>query len=161
MMCSVDNSPSATLLCGNQKSIGMGDEELQLKVNGLNLFDRPITTQPLIYQLTTYSEDGRTLKIPLNAWNVSNNSLNKYSQSTNPLYLDYRGNFHYLKVDFSNGNRGVFGSGTVMKTACEIDYKITPRTNANPNQRVKNDMVFYVTISKLLSIGANQVNISY
>ena len=161
MMCSVNNSPGATLLCGNQKSIGMGDEELQLKINGLNLFDRPITAQPLIYQLTTYSEDGRTLKIPLNAWNVSNNSLNKYSQSTNPLYLDYRGNFHYLKVDFSNGNRGVFGSGTVMKTAAEIDYKITPRTNANPNQRVKNDMVFYVTISKLLSIGANQVNISY
>jgi hypothetical protein len=48
-----------------------------------------------------------------------------------------------------------------MKTAAEIDYKITPRTNANPDQTVKNDMFFYVTISKLLSIGANQVNISY
>jgi len=161
MMCSVDNSPAASLLVGNQRSIGMGDENLQMKINGLNLFDRPIDKQPLIYQLTTYSEDGRTLKVPLNAWNVSNNSLNKYSQSADPLYLDYRGNFHYLKVDFSNGNQGVFGSGTVMKTAAEIDYKITPRTNANPDQTVKNDMFFYVTISKLLSIGASQVNISY
>ena len=161
MMCSVDNSPNDTLLCGNQKSIGMGDESLQMKINGLNLFDRPITSQPLIYQLTTYSEDGRTLKVPLNAWNVSANSLVKYKQNTNVLYLDYRGNFHYLKVDFSNGNQGVFGSGTVMKTAAEIDYKITPRTITNPNQKVKNDVFFYVTISKLLSIGANQVNISY
>lgn len=161
MICSVNNSPGSTLLCGNQKSIGMGDENLQLKINGLNLFDRPITSQPLIYQLTTYSEDGRTLKIPLNAWNVSNNTLNAYSQSADPLYLDYRGNFHYVKVDFSNGNSGVFGSGTTMKTAAEIDYKITPRTATNPVQTVKNDMFFFVTISKLMTIGANQVSISY
>ena len=161
MMCSVVNSPTSTLLCGNQKSIGMGDENLQLKINGLNLFDRPINSQPLIYQLTTYSEDGRTLKVPLNAWNVTNNSLNAYSQNTDPLYLDYRGNFHYVKVDFSNGNSGVFGSGSVMKTAAEIDYKVTPRTATNPVQTAKNDLYFYVTISKLLSLGASQINISY
>jgi len=160
-MCSVDNSPETTLLCGNQKSIGMGDENLQLKINGLNLFDRPINSQPLIYQLTTYSEDGRTLKVPLNAWNVTDLTLTSYKQSADPLYLDYRGNFHYLKIDFSNGNQGVFGSGTTMKTAAEIDYKITPITAASPKQQSKNDMFFYVTISKLLSIGSNQVNISY
>ena len=161
MMCSVVNSPTSTLLCGNQKSIGMGDETLQLKINGLNLFDRPINSQPLIYQLTTYSEDGRTLKVPLNAWNVTNNSLNAYIQNTDPLYLDYRGSFHYVKVDFSNGNSGVFGSGTVMKSAAEIDYKVTPRTATNPVQTAKNDLYFYVTISKLLSLGVSQVNISY
>ena len=161
MMCSVVNSPVTTLLCGNQKSIGMGDENLQLKINGLNLFDRPIDSQPLIYQLTTYSEDGRTLKVPLNAWNVTDLTLTATKQNADPLYLDYRGNFHYLKIDFSNGNQGVFGSGTVMKTAAEIDYKVTPITVSSPNQKSKNDMFFYVTISKLLSIGANQVNISY
>jgi len=161
MMCAVNNAPTNNRLVANQSARGLGDESLQMKINGLNLFDRPIVSQPLIYQLTTYSEDGRTLKVPLNAWNVTNNSLNAYSQNTDNLYLDYRGNFHYLKVDFSNGNQGVFGSGTTMKTAAEIDYKITPRTNANPNQRQKMDMFFYVTISKLLTIGANQVNISY
>lgn len=161
MMCAVNNTPVNKRIVGNQTSRGLGDESLQMKINGLNLFDRPIVSQPLIYQLTTYSEDGRTLKVPLNGFNVTNKSLNAYSQNTGLLYLDYRGEMHYLKVDFSNGNSGVFGSGTTMKTAAEIDYKVTPRTNANPNQRQKMDMFFYVTISKLLSLGANQVNISY
>jgi len=127
----------------------------------LNLFDRPLTVQPLLYQLTTYSEEGRTLKIPYNAWEASNNSINKTTQNTNALYLDYRGGFHYLKVDFSNANSGVFGSGTIMKTATEVEYNITPRTLTNPPQKATNDMLFYASISKLLSIGANQVNISY
>lgn len=153
--------PSDSRIVGNQAAVSMGDEQLQMKVNGLNLFDKPIEQQPLIYQLTTYSEEGRTLKIPFNAWAVSNNSLNKYEQNTTPLYLDYRGNFHYVKVDFSNANSGVFGSGTLMKTAAEIEYRLTPRTNANPDQTAKNDMNFYASISKLLSIGASQVNISY
>ena len=161
LICAVNNNLSAKRVVANQGARGLGDENLQMKINGLNLFDRAISAQPMLYQLTTYSEDGRTLKVPYNAWNVTSKSLNSYSQNTDPLYLDYRGQFHYLKVDFSNGNQGVFGSGTVMKTAAEIDYKITPRTNTNPVQRQKLDMFFYPTISKLLSIGANQVNISY
>jgi hypothetical protein len=48
-----------------------------------------------------------------------------------------------------------------MKVAAEIDYKVTPRTATNPVQTAKNDLYFYVTISKLLSLGASQVNISY
>lgn len=160
-MSVVKPTPANSRLMGNQFSTSMGDESLQMKVNGLNLFDRPITVQPLLYQLTTYSEEGRTLKIPLNAWAVSNNSLNKTTQNTSALYLDYRGGFHYLKVDFSNANSGVFGSGTIMKTATEIEYNVTPRTNANPDQTATNDMLFYASISKLLTIGANQISISY
>jgi len=163
LMASVSPTPPSKRITANQFATSMGDEVLQMKINGLNLFDRPIRQQPMIYQLTTYSEDGRTLKVPYNAWSVDDNSLRAYKQpSANaPLYLDYRGGFHYVKVDFSNSNAGVFGSGTIMKTAAEIDYQLTPRANANPNQRVKNDMMFYATISKLLSIGANEVNISY
>jgi hypothetical protein len=160
-MSVVKPTPANSRLMGNQFSTSMGDESLQMKVNGLNLFDRPITVQPLLYQLTTYSEEGRTLKIPLNAWACSNNSLNKTTQNTSALYLDYRGGFHYLKVDFSNANSGVYGSGTIMKTATEIEYNVTPRTNANPDQTATNDMLFYASISKLLTIGANQINISY
>lgn len=161
MMSVVNTTPAGSLLVGNQKSIGLGDESYQLKVNGLNLYDRPITSQPLIYQQTVYSEDGRSLKIPYNAWNVTDKSLNCYKQNTDPLYTDYRGNFHYLKFDFSNGNSGVFGSGTQMKTACEINAKFTPVVNANPNQIEKKDVLFYATISKLMTIGFNQVTISY
>ena len=163
LMASVATTAPSKRITANQFATSMGDEVLQMKINGLNLFDRPIRQQPMIYQLTTYSEDGRTLKVPYNAWSVDDNSLRAYKQplANAPLYLDYRGGFHYVKVDFSNSNAGVFGSGTIMKTAAEIDYQLTPRANANPNQRVKNDMMFYATISKLLSIGANEVNISY
>ncbi len=163
MICSVITGANIAgkRITANQFSMSMGDETLQMKVNGLNLFDRPIVTQPMIYQLTTYSEDGMTLKVPYNAWSVTDQSLRAYEQSTNSLYLDYRGGFHYTKVDFSNANSGVFGSGTMMKTACEVEHTITPRTATNPNQTQINDVFFYATISKLMTIGSSQVNISY
>lgn len=161
LMVAVDNVPASKRITANQFANSMGDEKLQLKINGLNLFDRPIEKQPLMYQLTTYSEDGRTMKVPYNAYQVTNKSRLATKQSTDPLYLDYRGGFHYTKVDFSNANQGIFGSGTMMKTAAEIDYTHTPSSTAYPNQEVVKDMYFYATISKLLTIGANMVNISY
>lgn len=161
LMVAVDNVPASKRITANQFANSMGDEKLQLKINGLNLFDRPIEKQPLMYQLTTYSEDGRTMKVPYNAYQVTNKSRLATKQSTDPLYLDYRGGFHYTKVDFSNANQGIFGSGTMMKTAAEIDYTHTPSSNASPNQEEVKDMYFYATISKLLTIGANMVNISY
>jgi hypothetical protein len=161
LICNVDTTPSNKRTIANQRANSLGGEKLQMKVNGQNLFDKLITDQSLLYQLTTYSEDGRTLKVPFNAWRCDTAAITNYRQSANPLYLDYRGGFHYLKVDFSNGNAGVFGSGTLMKTACEIDYSLIPATNANPKQDEKRDVFFYVSISKLLAIGANQINISY
>jgi hypothetical protein len=80
---------------------------------------------------------------------------------TNAEYADYRGGFHYIKIDLSNANSGVFGSGTVMKTAAEVEHQITPRTTTNPNQKAKLDVFFFATISKLMTLGASQVNISY
>ena len=161
LMVAVDNVPASKRITANQFANSMGDEKLQLKINGLNLFDRPIEKQPLMYQLTTYSEDGRTMKVPYNAYQVTNKSRLATKQSTDPLYLDYRGGFHYTKVDFSNANQGIFGSGTMMKTAAEIDYTHTPSSTASPNQEEVKDMYFYATISKLLTIGSNMVNISY
>lgn len=164
MMCAVKNTITGTSIMGNQFATSLGDESLQLKINGLNLFDRPINTQPMLYQLTTYSEDGRTLKIPYNAWAVTKQSLKAYLQpnlAINPEYFDYRGGFHYIKVDLSNANSGVFGSGTVMKTAAEIEHVITVRTETNPNQKTRMDVFFYATISKLMTLGQSQVNISY
>tara|TARA_R110002020_G_scaffold125423_1_gene282663 strand:- start:2644 stop:4044 length:1401 start_codon:yes stop_codon:yes gene_type:complete len=161
LICNIDTVASAKRTIANQRANSLGGEKLQMKVNGQNLFDKRVEDQTLLYQLTTYSEDGRTLKVPFNAWRCDSASLANYRQATNPLYLDYRGGFHYLKVDFSNGNAGVFGSGTLMKTACEIDYSLVPATQTSPKQDEKRDVFFYVTISKLLSIGANQINISY
>lgn len=161
LITAVNTTPSAGRTIANQRANSLGSEEIQLKVNGQNLFDKSIKDQSLIYQLTTYSEDGATLKVPFNAFRCDSASLSNYRQNTSPLYLDYRGGFHYVKVDFSNNNMGVFGSGTLMKTATEIEHAHTPATATNPNQSATRDVFFYLTISKLLAIGANQINISY
>ena len=68
---------------------------------------------------------------------------------------------NYLKQDFTNGNAGVFGSGTLFTTAAEIDYSVVPAVNASPDQTDQRDMLFYVSVSKLLQIGATTIDISY
>jgi hypothetical protein len=161
LICAVDTIPGSSRTIANQRSNALGIERLQLKVNGQNIFDRALVDQSLLYQLTTYSENGRTLKVPFNAFRCDSKSLSNYRQNTDPLYLDYRGGFHYVKVDFSNANSGVFGSGTLMKTATEIEHTTTPCSASLPNQSTTRDVFFYLTISKLLAIGANQIQISY
>ena len=161
LMCPVDVVPGSDSVLANQRSNSLGKEQLQMKINGQNLFDRPITNQANIYQLTTYSENGRALKLPIGACRVDPLTLANMDQSTQEFYLDYRGGCHYLKVDFSNGNNGVFGSGTLMRQAAVIEQTYVSATNTNPNQKATRDMNFYPTISKLLSIGANKISISF
>tara|TARA_R110000744_G_scaffold318478_1_gene424925 strand:+ start:16 stop:1425 length:1410 start_codon:yes stop_codon:yes gene_type:complete len=148
-------------IVGNQKALSLGDVEIQIKSNGLNLYERPINNQSLIYQQTTYAHDGRALKLPYNACSV-NDRVNDIPQSDQSIYLDYRGTQHYLAVDFKNGNGGVFGGGSMQKVAMEVDYKITPRVATNPVQVSKQvDTDFYLTVSKMLTIGARSVDISF
>ena len=161
LLCPTDIVPESNSVLANQKSVSLGKEVLQMKINGQNLFDRPITNQANIYQLTTYSENGRALKLPIGACRVDPLTITNMNQSTQEFYLDYRGGCHYVKVDFSNGNNGVFGSGTLMRQAAVIEQTYTSATVAFPNQKATRDMNFYPTISKLLSIGANQIAISF
>ena len=59
-----NNFDSNQRVVANQKSLSLGDVELQIKSNGLNLYERPITNQSLIYQQTTYAHNGMALKLP-------------------------------------------------------------------------------------------------
>lgn len=161
LMCPVDVVPGSDSVLANQRSNSLGKEQLQMKINGQNLFDRPITNQANIYQLTTYSENGRALKLPIGACRVDPLTLANMDQSTQDFYLDYRGGTHFVKVDFSNGNNGVFGSGSLMRQAAVIEQSYISATNTKPNQKATRDMFFYPTISKLLSIGANKISISF
>ena len=161
LMCPVDVVPGSDSVLANQRSNSLGKEQLQMKINGQNLFDRPITNQANIYQLTTYSENGRALKLPIGACRVDPLTLANMDQSTQEFYLDYRGGTHFVKVDFSNGNNGVFGSGSLMRQAAVIEQSYVSATITKPNQKATRDMFFYPTISKLLSIGANKISISF
>jgi len=155
------NIQSNNRVVGNQKANSLGDVELQIKSNGLNLYERPVNSQALIYQQTTYAHNGMALKLPYNAFQVVNRTA-QIPQGTETLYENYRGTQHYLAVDFQNGNAGVFGAGSVQKTAMEIEYKTTPRVATNPVQENRQyDTNFYLSVSKLLSIGARNVEISF
>lgn len=155
------NIKSNSRVVANQKAIASGDIELQIKSNGLNLFERPLTNQSLLYQMTTYAHNGLALKLPYFAFNM-NARQGQIPQSDHTCYLDYRGTQHYLAIDFQNGNGGVFGGGSIQKQAMEVEYATTPQVTANPVQNARQfDTNIYLTVSKMLTIGARSVDISF
>jgi hypothetical protein len=156
-----NNIASNQRLVANQKAVTLGDVRLQIKSNGLNLYERPIVNPSLLYQQTTYAHNGMSLKLPYAAFNVDNR-VNAIPQSDQTLYLNYRGTQQYLAVDFQNGNGGVYGGGSVQRQAMEIEYQATPRIAANPTQTARQvETLFYLEVSKMLTIGANNVEISF
>ena len=150
-------------IVANQRSDCLGDISLQLKSNGQNLFDRPITNPAILFQLLTYYNQGLALKVPYNGWNATSQSLYDV-QTTNARYTDYRGAWRYTGIDFRNGNSGVFGAGTPQKSALEIDHSASV-----PNGHVSHptiasqtkDIYFYANVSKLLSLGGKNIAVSF
>tara|TARA_R110000772_G_scaffold263533_1_gene383337 strand:- start:1411 stop:2844 length:1434 start_codon:yes stop_codon:yes gene_type:complete len=148
-------------LVGMQQAVAVGDITLQMKSNGLNVFERPVTNPSILYQQTTYAHNGMALKLPYGSFHV-NRRVDSIPQSPQDLYNQYRGTQHYLAIDFKNGNGGVFGGGTVQKQAIEIDYSSIARTAAAPNQDTQQfDVLFYLTVSKMLTIGSKSIDISF
>ena len=155
------NIDSNQRVVANQKAVATGTIELQIKSNGLNMYERPITNQSIIYQQSTYAHNGMALKFPYGAFHV-NSRNSQIPQSTQHLYLKYKGTQQYLAIDFSNGNGGVYGGGSVQKQAMEIEYSTTPQVGVSPPQANRQfDVNFYLTVSKMLTIGANKVEISF
>lgn len=145
---------------GNQTSEAVGDEELQVKANGLNLFDRPITNAATIYQLLNYYNGGLSLKMPYQVFNGTNYALEQqdFDADTSELL----GSQHYVGLDFKNGNNGIQGSGTVMTSALEVEYSNTPNNGSGEDtQKDAHDVFFYVSFSKMLQIGQNMINVSF
>jgi len=163
-MCQTDikaNITGNSRVVANQKAVTLGDVRLQIKANGLNLYERPITNPSILYQQTTYAHNGMALKLPYNSYHVDNRT-GQIPQSDQTLYLDYRGTQQYVAVDFSNGNGGVYGGGTIMRQAMEVEYQATPRTTTNPDQVARQiNTNFYLEVSKMLSLGARNVEISF
>ncbi len=145
---------------GNQASEGCGDEELQVKANGLNVFDRPITNSATIYQLLNYYNGGLSLKFPYQVFHGTEYATSQ--QSFDVGVSEMLGNQHYIGLDFKNGNNGIQGSGTVMTSALEVEYSNTPNNGSGENtQKDAHDVFFYVSYSKMLQIGANMINVSF
>lgn len=147
-------------LLGNQKSDSVGDESLQVKVNGLQIFERPVSNPATIYQLLNYYNGGLSLKVPYQVFNGTEYS--NTAMDFNPDFNELLGTQHYIGLDFKNGNNGIQGSGTVMTEALQVEYTNTPNNGSTlDNQRLAHDVFFYVSFSKMLTIGANMINVSF
>jgi hypothetical protein len=155
----------------NAKSVSLGDEELMVKQNGLNLFERPINNAASLYYLHSLYNMGRSLKVSNLCFNTNKNTEAR-AQSTNAAHLATRGRVHYVGVDVSNGavqlnSMGVpvqvpYGGGVRQTTAFEVQYKQTPRVSVNPDQVSRNlEPLFYVCCAKLLRISPNKVMITF
>lgn len=157
----IANSDGTNRTVANQQALALGDVSFQMKSNGLNVYERPVTNPSILYQQTTYAHNGMALKLPYGSFHV-NNRQNSIPQSAQHLYATYRGTQHYLAIDFKNGNGGVFGGGSVQKQAMEIDYEVIARSGANPNQASGQfDVLFYLEVSKMLTIGQRSIDISF
>jgi hypothetical protein len=164
LICNTDisaNIASDQRVVANQKALSLGDVRLQIKSNGLNLYERPLVNPSILYQQTTYAHNGMALKLPYGSFNVDDR-VNQIPQTTQTLYTNYRGTQQYLAVDFQNGNGGVFGGGSIQRQAMEVEYQVTPRVATNPVQVSRQvDVNFYLAVSKMLTIGARNVDISF
>ncbi len=142
----------------NQRSLACGDENIQLKINGLNYFERPLTNSAIIYQVFKDYLDGMGLKFPIET--CTGGSFVSKDQVTSSQFETALKQQHYVGFDFKNGNQGVFGAGTIMKNAIEFEY-----SSLSDDDRVvesgARDMFFYVSVSKMLNIGNNVVNVSF
>ena len=144
----------------NQASDAVGDEVLQVKANGLNIFERPVTNAATIYQLLNYYNGGLSLKVPNQVFNGTKYAMEALSHNAD--YADLLGTQHYVGLDFKNGNNGIQGSGTVMTSALEVEYSNTPNNDSGRgNQALAHDVFFYVSYSKMLTIGQNMINVSF
>jgi len=154
-------SDQGNRVVSNQMSRADGDHSVQIKSNGLNLYERPITNPSLFQQQSIYAYNNMALKLPYGAFHV-NNRTNSIPQSDKQLAQAIRGFAQYFAVDFKNGNGGVYGAGSVQKQALEIEYTVTPRVTSWPQQQgVQYQTLFYLSVSKLLTIGSKMVEISF
>ena len=148
----------AETVFANQRSLACGDENIQLKINGLNYFERPLTNSAIIYQVFKDYLDGMGLKFPVET--CTGGSFVSKDQVVSTQFGEALKQEHYVGFDFKNGNQGVFGAGTVMKSAIEFEY-----SSLSDDDRVvesgARDMFFYVSVSKMLSIGNNVVSVSF
>lgn len=152
---------SYKIWAANQASDSLGDEEYLLKMNGRNVFERPVTSQAIIYFLTQLYNKGAAPQVSKLQYSCDNNCILNATENTDEFNRDLRGICHWVGFDFENGNQAVFGGGIQQVAPLEIQYSVTPRTDTFPAQTSPHEILAYMTVSKLLTIGAGQVGITF
>lgn len=154
-------APSFKIWTANQGSDALGDENWLLKMNGRNVFERPVTSQALVFFLTQLYNKGASPQVSKHQYTCDNNTILNAAINTDEFNQDQRGRCHWVGFDFENGNNAVFGGGIQQVAPLEIQYTITPRTVTFPSQTTVHEVLAYMSVAKLLTIGAGQVGISF
>jgi len=165
LMVLKDTQGTYNQLVANQVAAAVGDESIQIKSNGLNVFERPVSNSAIVYQLLNYYNGGMAIKVPNQVYHGDRFSMAcmevAAAGSDKGAVRNYISTFHYLGFDFRNGNNGIFGAGSVQRQALEVDYSNTPRTDIKGNSASVKDVLFYASVSKMLSIGSNSIDVSF
>jgi len=130
-------------------------------MNGRNVFERPITSQALVFFLTQLYNKGVSPQVSKHQYTCDNNTILNAAVNSDEFNQDLRGRCHWVGFDFENGNNAVFGGGIQQVAPLEIQYTITPRTVTFPSQTTVHEVLAYMSVAKLLTIGAGQVGISF
>lgn len=158
-------------VCAEQLSTAFGEQTLQVKMNGVEIFQHPVASDPLLFHLTTIYNKGKACKF-LRTMTSYNNHMANYpdanveSADQNLSSVQLKGVANYLGVNVENGNPGPLLSSTVQNVPLEIKYTSTRNTpkntnNAYPINRAEHEMYIYPSVFKQLSISPQLVEVSY
>ena len=145
----------------NQVSESLGDISLNHRSNGVFIFDRRVSNNAQQYYLNSLYNSNDGLKVSNNAWSQTKLQADGQLVSATKGFTSYCGRFNYIGISYRNGNRGVLGGGVVQRTPLEIHYDSTARKAANPNQVGEKDLLFYPSVSKVLVINQNGVEMTF
>lgn len=163
-----DQCPLSNQVFGEQLSTAFGNQSLMIKMNGVELFQQPITSDPTLFHMTTLYNGKMPLQFTrhMTSYNSHMAQLEDTTVEAEERVLSsnqMRGTLNYLGVDLTNGNREPLLSSTVQSSPLEINYKTTRNTQINhyPVNQLEHMMLIYPQVFKQLSITPKMVNVSY
>jgi len=163
-----ENSPEGghSVYAANQGSNCPGDiKSLQVKMNGANVFQIPISSPVMLYYLNSLWNNGSAFKVsPLQyRYDSYIQNMGDGIEGTPSAYERAMfGRMFYLGLDFQNGTTDDFGqpvpygSGVVQKTALDVDMTwsaVAPADQSLPDQTgAADELLTYLQVAKLLTI---------
>ncbi len=165
-----------SVYAANQASNSPGDiQSLQIKMNGANVFQIPISSPVMLYYLNSLWNNGSAFKVsPLQyRYDTFIENMGDGIEQTESAYeRAMMGRMFYLGIDFQNGttdNLGQpvpYGSGVVQKTALDVDMTwsaVAADDESLPAQTgAADELLTYLQVAKLLTIMSDgTVNITF
>ena len=145
-----DKDASKSVLL-EQKIDGVNDEEYNIEVNGVKLYQDFKFNNADHYNQMNYCL-GKPLFIARGQYFSDDNSI---AAELCASETGLQGTFKPLGVDLSNGNSGVIGAGTIINNhPISFEYRRRPCSNTNNNLDYKRamDVDYYCSLSRFVNV---------